>query len=185
LKATNQLFAREFKMKASHFGFICIPMLLILSAIPAYSLQNPVLPGPNQAAVIAAPQIAPLMGLRNALQQSGAPGLTSDEETKLKALIQDFRTAIKPEAPTEALQAAHREFDNAILTGNSAAAVAQATIWISSQSARELTRIKAQADFAIAAIKILRENSQADPLLKWMGTNGLVNLAISLGGGLQ
>jgi hypothetical protein len=181
LKATNQPFAREFKMKARHFEFICIPMLLLLASIQAHALQNPVVPGPNQA-VAAVPQVNPLAGLKNALRQSGAPVLTPDEETKIKTLVQDFHTVLKPEAPGDALQAAHREFDTAILTGNPAAAVAQATIWINSQSARELTRMKAQADFAVAIIKMLRENNQADPLLRWMGTNGIVNLAMSLTG---
>ena len=170
-------------MKMNRFNLLLsVVVVFSLAVLPALAQQAPAAAGGPGQRVLAplAPQPYPLARLRNALQQAGAPALTTDEETQIKTLVTNFRTANKPEAPSTALQSAHREYDNAILNGDSPAATAQATIIVNNQTANALARMKARANFGIAVIKLLRDNKQADLLLKWMGSNGLVQLAMSL-----
>src|SRR4029079_2770190 len=66
----------------------------------------------------------PLGFLKRAITEANAPALTTDQETQLTALITSFRNA-EPKGPDEALQAAHKAFNAAVLAGDLAAAQAQ------------------------------------------------------------
>jgi hypothetical protein len=69
-----------------------------------------------------------LAGLKHALEEAGAPALSSAQETQLEDLIKAFRQAQNQSGPSDAVQAAHRAYDAAILAGNLSAAQSQATI---------------------------------------------------------
>ncbi len=122
----------------------------------------------------------PMARLNNALQRAGAPVLTSEEETQLKTLIQEFRNANKPQAPGGNLQSIRSQFNEAILNQDLAAAENLARLTVQAQSENSVAQLTARANFAMAVINMLRSNSQLEPLLEWMGSNGVVQLALSL-----
>ena len=127
----------------------------------------------------------PLAHLKNALQEAGAPALTSAQETALDALITAFRSAHQtPPTPGTAVQSARAAYDNAILNQDNAGAAAQAAIIANDQAANSLQRQTELANFGIEVIKVLKSSGdQVTPLVTRFGTGGAVRLVLSLAGG--
>jgi Spy/CpxP family protein refolding chaperone len=124
----------------------------------------------------------PLSGLKRAITESGAPALTSDQETQLNTLIDNFKQA-RPQAPDEALRAAHEAYKSAILAGDLAAAQAQATIITNRTSELSNARLQADAKFKIDVLALLRSGGQLDPLKQKFGDDRLFGLISSVIGG--
>jgi hypothetical protein len=126
----------------------------------------------------------PLRQLKNALQNAGAPALTTSQETQLTALLTSFRTANRPTAPDATVQSARRDYQDAVVAGDAAAASKNAAILLTNMADQAAARMKAQTDFTIAAINILRTNGdQLSILAKQVGNAGVVRLVDSLIGG--
>ena len=123
-----------------------------------------------------------LMPLKNALQNAGAAALSSDQETKIKTLITNFRAANPPAAPSADVQAARLAYDNAILAGQATAAAAQIPTLVANQTSQASGRMMADATFAIAAVQALGSD-QVTALVNRMGSGGVVRLIESLAGG--
>jgi Spy/CpxP family protein refolding chaperone len=124
----------------------------------------------------------PLGGLKRGIAEAGAPALTSEQETQLKNLIDNLRQG-RPQAPDEALRAAHEAYRNAIFAGDLAAAQAQAAIITSRTSELSNARLQADAKFKIDVLAVLRSGGQLDPLKQKLGDGRLFGLISSLSGG--
>jgi Spy/CpxP family protein refolding chaperone len=121
--------------------------------------------------------------LKRALSEAGAAALTAAQEDRINTLITNFRNSQTPPTPSATLETARREYDNAILNGDSAGAAAQAAIITTETSANSTARLKSMASFGIAVIKELRSNGdQAGALVKSIGATGTVRLVLSLAG---
>jgi hypothetical protein len=124
----------------------------------------------------------PLAGLKRAITQASAPALTAQQEADLTALITAYRDA-QPDEPDEALQAAREAYETAILTGDLAAATAQAAIISSRQAALSNARLQARATFQIAVLANLKAGGQFSALQTRLGDDRLLQLVGSLAGG--
>ncbi|MDA2938040.1 hypothetical protein MYX75_07245 [Acidobacteria bacterium AH-259-A15] len=121
----------------------------------------------------------PLVILKRALSDAGAPALTAEQEGQLTSLIQDFRQARQPQGPNSSLQTARRAYEDAILAGDFAAAQAQAAI-IADQTASSINAsLQAQAEFKIQLLTMLNAD-QVSFLSERVGTKGLSTLLNSL-----
>src|SRR5262245_53911587 len=125
-----------------------------------------------------------LAGLKHALEEAGAPALSSAQETQLEDLIKAYRQAQSQNQPPDAVQAAHRAYDAAILAGNLSAAQSQATIIASAIASATSARLQAQAKFEIDVLGVLKTNAnQINALLQRFGTAGLTGILNGLAGG--
>ena len=125
-----------------------------------------------------------LAGLKHALEEAGAPALSSAQETQLEDLIKAFRQAQSQSGPSDAVQAAHHAYDAAILAGNLSAAQAQATIIANALASATGARLQAQAKFEIDALNVLKTNpNQINALLQRVGSAGLGGILKGLAGG--
>jgi hypothetical protein len=133
------------------------------------------------ATATAQPARDPLRGLKRALTEANAPALTAAQETQLNTLITAYQDTL-PDEPDAALEAARDAFDAAVLAGNLAAAQAQAAI-IATRTA-ELTnnKLRAEAQFEIAALALLKSGGQYDPLVTKFGADRVLALVGSLVG---
>jgi len=130
------------------------------------------------------PEPDPLMPLKHALEDAGAPALTSQQEDQLKTLVKNLRDARRSQAPDDALRTAHRAYDQAILAGNAAAAQAQATTIANQIAAHTSAHLQAEATFKINVLNILKTNdNQVGLLQQRFGTAGLSHLLGALAGG--
>lgn len=120
--------------------------------------------------------------LKNALQAAGAPELTTDQETSIKNLITNFRAANQPVPPDGNAQADRLKYDEAILSGNTAAVSAQINKMVSYQVGQISARMNAEAAFTMAVVQVLTAD-QVNLLQKRMGSGGLVGMLQSLAGG--
>jgi len=120
----------------------------------------------------------PLAFLKQALNKAGAGALTTDQETKLNALITSFRSANKP-APDPNEQTLRDNFDKAILAGDLTSANGYADQLATLLSTRQSTRLKAEAGFLSQAIQILTSDQFA-ALEKSIGQNGTLRVLQSL-----
>ena len=123
-----------------------------------------------------------LRPLKNALQAAGAPEFTTDQETSIKNLITNFRAANRPVQPDGNVQADRLKYDEAILTGNTAAVSAQINNMVSRQVSQIGARMNAEAAFTMAVVQALTAD-QVNLLQKRMGSGGLVGMLQSLAGG--
>jgi len=125
-----------------------------------------------------------LAGLKHALEEAGAPALSSAQETQLEDLIKAFRQSQSQNGPSDAVQAAHHAYDAAILAGNLSAAQSQATIIANALSSATSARLQAQAKFEIDALNVLKTNAnQINALLQRVGSAGLTGILSGLAGG--
>jgi hypothetical protein len=124
----------------------------------------------------------PLVPLKRALNEAGAPPLTSQQEDQLKHLVLAFQMARRPEGPNTTVPAARRAYDEAIVAGDTAAAQAQAAIIADQRSANVKTNLQAEANFKIQVLKILSED-QVTALLHRAGTAGVSRILSALTGG--
>ncbi len=120
--------------------------------------------------------------LKRALSEAGAPALTSEQETQLNTLINDFRSSL-PTGPDEALKAARDAYSAALLAGDLTAAQAQATIIASRTSELSSARLQAATKFQIEALAALKNGGQLDALRQKLGDERVVGLISSLAGG--
>jgi hypothetical protein len=120
--------------------------------------------------------------LKRELTEAGAPALTSEQETQLKTLISNFRSA-QPTGPDEALKAAHTAYSAALLAGDLTAAQAQATIIAGRTSELSNARLQATTKFQIEAVAVLKGGGQLDALRQKLGDEHVVGLIGSLAGG--
>jgi hypothetical protein len=122
------------------------------------------------------PQGGPLNFLKRALTEAGAPALTAEQEAKLNELSTAMREARQQAGPDEALLAARKAYDAALLNGDLAGAQAQAAI-IASRSA-ELTskNLQAEAKYFIEVATLLKSGGQWELLKQKFGEERLVRL---------
>lgn len=155
-------------------GVVLLTMLVAAGLVSA-AAQRP--GGPQQP-----PDV--LAGLKHALEEAGAPALSTAQEDQLKDLITAFRQAQRQQEPSEALQAAHRAYDAAILAGNLAVAQAQATIIANAQAAAANARLQAHAKLQIDVLNVLKTNANQVALLQQrFGSAGLTHLLAAVAGG--
>jgi len=118
-----------------------------------------------------------LRPLKQALANAGATALTSDQETAIQTLITNFRTS------TESTPSATRlAYDNDILTGNVAGAIALIPALNAEQAQQEQARQEAEISFAAAVVKAL-SSAQLSALQQKLGADDTVRLIQSLAGG--
>jgi hypothetical protein len=114
--------------------------------------------------------------LTRALTEAGAPALTAEQTAKLTELSTALRATRKQTGPDEALQAAHKAYDAALLNGDLAGAQAQAGI-IASRSAAHLgDTLKAEAQYVIDVANVLKSGGQWDALAQKFGADRLVRM---------
>jgi len=123
----------------------------------------------------------PLTPLKRALTASGAPALNTAQETQLTSLITAFRNANQPKGPDTTMQSVRNEYDNAVVSGNATAAAKDVALIVSNMADKATARMKAETDFAIAAIGNL-SSDQLSLLVKQVGTSGVVRLVQTLAG---
>jgi hypothetical protein len=158
-----------------------IILAISLAAVPMFAQQRRFQQGrpgmgiPQRGAA----RMNPMIRLNRALQQAGAPEFTESQREELQSYIEEFRAAVQPPAPG-AEPPDRGEFNEAILEGDLPGAAAQAAVIAENQSKITVERLTAAADFAIKVIDLLERNQQLAPLQEWMGSNGVVNLALSL-----
>lgn len=161
----------KFGWKQSVLTFVAL--CLGVCALIAQPQQRP--PAPPQHDVLGA--------LKHALTEAGAPALSAQQEQQLTDLIETAREN-QPKGPNEAMETAHRAYDNAIVAGNLAAANAQAAIIAQQISTETSTHLQAEAKIKIDALNILKANAnQMTALTQRFGTAGLSHLLNSLAGG--
>jgi Spy/CpxP family protein refolding chaperone len=126
-----------------------------------------------------------LQPLKQALQRAGAPELSDAQETRLENIIATYRESRREQEPSEALIAAERAFDNAIVAGDLTAAQAQATIIAQELAAASKARLDAEAGFKVQVLSVLTD-TQKSTLLQQLGSVGVSRvldaLASSRGG---
>jgi len=113
--------------------------------------------------------------LKHALTEAGAPALTSEQETQLKTLISNFRSAHHP-GPDETLEAARTAYSAALLAGDLTAAQAQATTIAGRTAELSGARLQAATKFQIDALAVLKSGGQLDVLRQKLGDERVVGL---------
>jgi hypothetical protein len=128
------------------------------------------------------PQPEPLRGLKHALEEAGAPALSTEQESALKTLVSDFRANLPQ--PDESVRAAHQALDAAILSGNLAAAQAQAAAIANANAVNMTARLRAEAALKIQVLGVLKTNeAQLTALVQRFGESGVARLLGSVLGG--
>lgn len=141
------------------------------------------------AAVAASAQTArptpdALRGIKHALETASAPALNAQQEEQLKALVQQARESRKAQGRDDALGAARKAYQEAILAGDAATASAQAQIIANLAAAHSSESLKAEANFAIQALAVLKSNPQQyDALVQKFGNSGVTRLVSGLARG--
>jgi len=127
------------------------------------------------------PQRSPLRGLAGSLIRVGAPTLTDAQMEQLNFLLSEFRESLRSaDQPDGAIREAREAFQSAILSGDPAAAGAQADVIASQTADMTRTRLENQANLSIQVLDILSEE-QIAAVLERIGTDGLSRLLGSLG----
>jgi len=157
--------------KQLNISLLWIPVLAFgLMFGAATVLAQPEMPGPDV--------LAPL---KHALQAAGAAELTSDQESNIQALIQEFREAHQRPLANADIPDARNAYVEAILNGDSAKAASEAETIAKSRLDAMVQREADAAAFAVNVIGILKAGSgQVDALTTQMGTRGFVRLILSL-----
>jgi Spy/CpxP family protein refolding chaperone len=127
-----------------------------------------------------APQRHALAPLKRALNETGAPALTPQQETQLTSIITTFRNERQSPRPNETLEAARRAYEEAILAGQSEAAKSQVNIIAEQMTAHAKEHLLAEVDLKIQILSVLTER-QKSSLLQAVGDAGLIRL-LSAGG---
>lgn len=120
-------------------------------------------------------------GLQRALESAGAPALSDAQKEQLASLMQSLSEAFRPGGAEDDLGAAHKAYEDAVLSGDLGTAQAQAAFIATQMAERMNARLQAEADFKIKALEILTQE-QVDALIQRFGTRGLFGL---LGPGLR
>ncbi len=123
----------------------------------------------------------PLMRLKKTLEEAGAPALSADQETQLKALA-EARHSNPPAGPGTEFETARAAYDAAILTGDLAKANAQAAIIANLGTAATKARLEADAKFKLDVLAVLKTGGQLSALTQKLGSEGLLRI-LSLAGG--
>jgi Spy/CpxP family protein refolding chaperone len=121
----------------------------------------------------------PLARLTRALSAAGAPALTEQQETQLRAAIAEFQQSRRAQEPNETIEAARRAFDEAIVVGDTAAIQAQAAIIVEQLALLTRSHLQAEATFKLQVLDILTDE-QVNQLLQRIGTAGLSRVLDSL-----
>lgn len=150
--------------------------------VTIFSLVCLLAPAPVLAQQPQGPTRDPVAHLKHALSDAGAPALTANQEQQLNSLITAFRNAHLPQ-PNTTLEAAHRAYENAILSGDNSTAQAQADAIANEQANITRTNLKDRAKFEIDVLNVLKSNDdQVGALSKRVGSAGLSGLLGSLAG---
>jgi Spy/CpxP family protein refolding chaperone len=123
----------------------------------------------------------PLGFLKRVITEAGAPALTSQQETQLNDLINNFRQG-QPDSPDQALQAARTAYHSAILAGDLAAAQAQAQIIANRTAEHASARLQAEAKFDTDVLAVLKSGGQLEALRQKLSDDRLLGLISSLAG---
>jgi Spy/CpxP family protein refolding chaperone len=154
----------------SLIAFLC--MMIGISGISWAQAQNP-------PANPSFGQKNPLFFLDMAIQKSGAPALTADQRSQLENLIQNYQSTWRANMPNPAIQAAHQNYQNAVLSGDSAAAKAAADA-LAAAIANEMPKhLESKAEFEVQALHIIQPQENA--LRQEIGNGGLSMLLGCLG----
>jgi len=165
--------------KASYFLTLVGGLLLCLPfASPLPAQQAP----PDQTGTTTQHQRDPLVFLRHALGEAGAAALTSTQEQQLQSLITTFRSNEPKPAQDTTLINARNAYEAAILKGDLNAANSAVTAISGEISKMATARMQAQAQFEIAALKVLTPD-QVNALQNRIGTSGLIGVLRSMTGG--
>ena len=150
--------------------------LLLLASIVALALaqESGQRPAPDH-----------LPSLRQALTEAGAPALSSDQETQLKALATTFHTAQNQPNNRTAMMAARTALDNAILAGDMASIQTHSAVIANLMSAQMQTRLQAEANFKVQTLALLNAGGQLTPLTQKFTAPGVLRLlgSLTFGGG--
>lgn len=125
------------------------------------------------------PRMDPLAMLERALTAAGAPELSSEQETEIRALITEFRDAHPRPVQNADIPDARKAYEEAILSGDSVGAASQAEAIAKERLDHMVQRQADAAVFAVSTIGIL-DSGQVDALTTQMGTRGFVRLILSL-----
>ena len=158
-------------MMVSKKGFSVVLLILCLGAVSLAWAQMNRLAGQGN----------PLTRLQRAIQKSGAPALTTDQQTALKTLVQTYRSAQRSTGLISAVQSARQNLENAVLSGDQTSATSAADALASAITANVPRRLEALAIFEVQALAILQP--QASALKQELGNSGFVALLESLAGG--
>lgn len=121
-----------------------------------------------------------LAGLKHALEDAGAPDLSTQQEEQLKALISQARSAGGVPQDNDAVMQARKAYEAAILAGNTNAANTAAQTIANAIAAG----LQAKASFDVQALAILKSNQQQfNALTARFGSKGVFHLVDSLIGG--
>lgn len=123
----------------------------------------------------------PLMRLQRVIQKSGAPALTTDQQSALQTLIQTYRSALQSASANSGVQTARQNLENAVLSGDRASATSAADALASAITTNVPKRLEALATFEVEALAVLQP--QASALKQELGNSGFVALLESLVGG--
>ena len=135
------------KSRLYRFRVLTLGLLLAAMAVTGMQIVNARQERPGQP--------NPLTFLKRALEEAGAPALTTQQEEQLTSLITAYRETRRAQIPNEAVRAAHEAYDAAILAGNEAAAQTQAANFASVLAAQNAARLKDETTFKIDALAIL------------------------------
>lgn len=126
----------------------------------------------------------PLNGLKRAITTAGAPALTAQQETDIKALITAYRDAL-PDEEDAALAAAKDAYDAALAAGNLTAAQTAAGQIAARQAVLSAQALTDRAKFVIAVLANLRTGSQLPLLIEKFTAERVVEMVQGLvhGGG--
>ncbi len=155
----------------NHLSAILVALALCFGAASSAFAQNSTV----------AHQRDPLAFLQRAIEKSGAPALSGDQQNQLQSLIQTYRSARPSTGPDPAVLSARQNFETAVLSGNSANATAAADALASAMAANIPKHLEALATFEVQALGILQP--QVSALQQNLGNKGLLSLLGSLAGG--
>ncbi len=134
-----------------------------------------------QAQAGSASQRDPLAFLTRAIQNAGAPALTTAQQQQLQSLIQSYQAARQAVGSDPGVQSAQQSLDDAILSGNAANVSKAADTLAGALAPLQLKNLEVQANFEVQALAVLQP--QVAALVQKDGNAGLLRILRSLSGG--
>ncbi|MDX2043706.1 MAG: hypothetical protein SF097_20990 [Acidobacteriota bacterium] len=171
-------------MKKSNLSLKTALMAVLTLFVVAGLLQVSFAQRPGGGGPPAGVQPDVLAGLKHALEDAGAPDLSTQQEEQLKALITQARNAGGPSQDNDAVMQARKAYEAAILAGNMSAANTAAQTMASAIAAGMTQGLQAKASFDVQVLAILKSNQQQfNALTARFGSKGVFHLVDSLIGG--
>lgn len=158
---------------------ISIYLSLIFCLLPAATVRAqmdmpPGAPGMRQ-------QFDSVSKLNKYLELAGADQLSDAQKQQIDSLVSNYRTAHQNVLPDTTTQAARRDYEAAILSGNEGAANAAADVVTSEMERRLAALLHDLAQFQIQVLRVLTP-AQVTALKTQYGNSGLIRTLGSLAG---